>query len=202
MVSRTETPATSNVIGQKLDAAIALLSAVKTDFLSAGNGSPEISATTIRSLINAHALLANICLCAQTPALRYILNDDIVSLLEYARNQVGQNSIIELPQRQVPSWDPDRHELVFNGMLIKKFKLPSYNQERVLTTFQEENWPARIDNPLPPGRIPVKQQLHDTIKCLNRNQKNRRVRFQGDGTGEGVLWEPIPIASKGEGQTR
>jgi hypothetical protein len=33
--------------------------------------------------------------------------------------------------------------------------------------------------------------LHDTIKCPNRGQVNHLLRFRGDGTGEGVLWETI-----------
>jgi hypothetical protein len=62
----------------------------------------------------------------------------------------------------------------------------------ILSVFDEENWPPRIDDPLPPSkRINTKQRLHDTIKSLNRNQKQRLVRFLGDGTGEGVRWELI-----------
>ncbi len=57
--------------------------------------------------------------------------------------------------------------------------------------FQEEGWPVRIDDPLPPvSESEPKQRLRETIRSLNRNQKERLVRFKGDGTGEGVLWEP------------
>ncbi len=56
--------------------------------------------------------------------------------------------------------------------------------------FEEENWPRRIDDPLfPEVEICPKRRLHDTIKCLNRRQENKIVRFRGDGTGTGVLWE-------------
>ena len=58
--------------------------------------------------------------------------------------------------------------------------------------FEEDGWPARIDDPLPPAKkIDAKQRLHDTIKNLNRNQKQRLIRFMGDGTGQGVRWKPI-----------
>jgi hypothetical protein len=94
--------------------------------------------------------------------------------------------------RTVPLWDRDRHELRLGTELIKQFKLPSPNQETILSVFHEENWPARIDDPLPPSkRINTKQRLHDTIKSLNRNQRTRLLRFLGDGTGEGVRWELI-----------
>jgi hypothetical protein len=34
--------------------------------------------------------------------------------------------------------------------VVKEFKLPAPNQETILTAFQEEGWPPRIDDPLPP----------------------------------------------------
>lgn len=89
-----------------------------------------------------------------------------------------------------PGWDRDRHELRVGDIVVKAFKLPSPNQETVLSVFEEEGWPVRIDDPLPPQpELCAKRRLHDTIKALNRNQKNRLVHFLGDGTGEGVRWE-------------
>jgi hypothetical protein len=94
--------------------------------------------------------------------------------------------------RPVPQWDCDRRELRLGTELVKQFRLPSPNQETILTAFQEESWPPRIDDPLPQHpEHDAKQRLHDTIRSLNRNQKYRLVRFKGDGTGEGVLWEPF-----------
>ena len=66
------------------------------------------------------------------------------------------------------------------------------NQEAILAAFQEDGWPARIDDPLPPvAETDPKRRLSDTIKCLNRKQQNALVRFSGDGTGEGVLWDLV-----------
>jgi hypothetical protein len=89
-----------------------------------------------------------------------------------------------------PEWDCTRKELVLNGIVVKRFRVQSPNQETVLMAFHEEGWPVRIDDPLPPtvNHCP-KRRLHDTIKNLNRHQLHRMIRFQGDGTGEGVLWE-------------
>lgn len=89
-----------------------------------------------------------------------------------------------------PVWDRERQELRVEDVLVKAFKLPSPNQETVINAFDEEGWPTRIDDPLPPrGDVDPKRRLHDTIKSLNRNQKHRMLRFTGDGTGEGIRWE-------------
>src|SRR5262249_19894178 len=50
---------------------------------------------------------------------------------------------------EVPVWDSDRRELRFHEILVKQFKLPAPNQEMVLAAFEEEDWPPRIDDPLP-----------------------------------------------------
>jgi hypothetical protein len=93
------------------------------------------------------------------------------------------------PGGPTPSWDSDRKQLRFEGCVIKQFKWAAANQETVLTAFEEEHWPTRIDDPLPLilNQDP-KARLHDTIKCLNRNHRRRLIRFSGDGTGEGVVW--------------
>ncbi len=70
-----------------------------------------------------------------------------------------------------------------------------------MSAFQEDGWPARIDDPLPPTpETDPKRRLSDAIKCLNRKQLNPLLRFSGDGTGEGVLWDLIaetPAAHNG-----
>lgn len=92
----------------------------------------------------------------------------------------------------VPEWDGARHEFRLGERIVKVFKVPSPNQEKILTAFQEEGWPPRIDDPLPPTlSIDPKQRLHDTIKSLNRSQKHRLIRFLGDGSGQGIRWEVI-----------
>lgn len=111
------------------------------------------------------------------------------------RSQPAGSKLLEDSSRTsngniVPKWDRDRRELRLGGQLVKVLKLPSPMQEAILMAFEEEHWPPRIDDPLPgdPDLLP-KRRLHDTIKSLNRNQKNCLIRFIGDGTGEGVRWE-------------
>src|SRR5262249_56888891 len=87
--------------------------------------------------------------------------------------------------------EKDRRSLMFRGQLVKQFKVPAANQEIVLVAFEEESWPARIDDPLPlvPALEP-KRRLHDTINSLNPHQRAPLLRFFGDGSGEAVCWEP------------
>ncbi len=89
-----------------------------------------------------------------------------------------------------PQWDVDSRTLKINEVIVKRFKWPALNQEAVLCAFQEEGWPTRIDDPLPPQpEQNPKRRLADTIKCLNRKRVTQLIHFRGDGTGEGVLWE-------------
>ncbi|QEG38133.1 hypothetical protein UC8_00860 [Roseimaritima ulvae] len=97
----------------------------------------------------------------------------------------------ELPHTNgFPHWDSERRILYVDKRIVKRFKWRATNQEAVLSTFQEEGWPPRVDDPLPPHpEQDSKRRLSDTIKCLNHKQANDLIRFHGDGTGEGVTWE-------------
>jgi hypothetical protein len=95
----------------------------------------------------------------------------------------------EAPCGICPVWDPSRRELTIRGLMVKRFRTPADCQELILTVFQEEGWPYRIDDPLtgrcgPDGR----HRLHDVVRGLNRHQRAARVRFSRDGTGQGVCW--------------
>jgi hypothetical protein len=94
------------------------------------------------------------------------------------------SSLVDLPY-----WDAKLHQLYWRGCLVKEFRLPAPNQEAILAAFEEERWPARIDDPLP-GIVDLdpKVRLHDAIKGLNRCQSQRLLRFRGDGTGKGIVW--------------
>jgi hypothetical protein len=92
-------------------------------------------------------------------------------------------------RRAVPRWDPERRELWLGDTLIKKFLRPAPLQELILAALEEESWPERIYDPLPP--VPgqnAKERLHSTIKKLNRGRRSQRITFHGDGSGEAVRW--------------
>lgn len=92
----------------------------------------------------------------------------------------------------VPTWDSQRRELRIDAVTVKRFKWTAANQEVILAAFEEEGWPHRVDDPLPPhpGQD-SKRRLSDTIKCLNRKQIHPLIHFRGDGTGKGVTWELV-----------
>lgn len=115
------------------------------------------------------------------------------------RNHTDGNGAFKSPGKSLseptmqiacPVWDSGRHQLRVADVIVKEFKLPSPNQETILSAFEEEQWPPCVADPLPvhPDLDP-KRRLHDTIKSLNRNQRTFLIRFMGDGTGEGVRWE-------------
>ena len=104
----------------------------------------------------------------------------------------NQPVVDETPQALKPRWDTVRHELRLGNVIVKKFKWRAANQEAILNAFEEDGWPAHIDDPLTQNpQMNPKRRLSDAIKCLNRKQKNPLIRFCGDGTGEGVLWELV-----------
>ena len=97
-----------------------------------------------------------------------------------------------------PYWDPELHQLRVGELIIKEFKLPCPNQGTILMAFEEEGWPKRIDDPLPPRpELDSRTRLRYTIKSLNKKQKNRLIRFMGDGTGKGVRWQFLSNALTG-----
>ncbi len=95
----------------------------------------------------------------------------------------------EVRSRAKPEWNKDIGELSVDGVLVKTFSQPAPNQRRVLNAFQEEEWPRRVDDPLPfSHEIDPKRRLSETVRSLNDNRKNDALHFECDGTGEGVIW--------------
>jgi hypothetical protein len=92
--------------------------------------------------------------------------------------------------RLVPRYDQDNRVLTWGQNVLKCYRQPSANQELLLRTAEELDWPEWFDDPLPKARVPSpKVRLHDTIKALNQNQKTHILHFKGDGTGTRVGWE-------------
>lgn len=95
-----------------------------------------------------------------------------------------------LAEPLMPRWDRELRELPVGRKPVKRFKLPAPNQTAILTGFQEEGWPPRIDDPLVPhAECHPKRCLAETIKSLNRRHCNQVIHVVGDGTRIGVRWE-------------
>lgn len=119
-----------------------------------------------------------------------LVEESMTAATLHRSEQLNSTNSAAARQEFKPSWDNERHELRCAGKIVKKFKWRAANQETILAAFEEEGWPAHVDDPLPQqSDIDPKRRLADAIKSLNRHQKFSLVRFCGDGTGEGVLWE-------------
>jgi hypothetical protein len=60
-----------------------------------------------------------------------------------------------------------------------------------MTVFEEDGWPALIDDPLPPKpELDPRRRLRDTVKNLNRGQRPPGIRFVAHRNGTQVGWQP------------
>ncbi len=90
-------------------------------------------------------------------------------------------------RENIPHWET--RTLWYLGKVVKEFRVPAGNQKLILEAFEELGWPPWIDDPLPPRTgIDSKDRLHNTINRLNCHQKNRLLKFHGDGTGKRIGW--------------
>jgi hypothetical protein len=88
---------------------------------------------------------------------------------------------------EAPGWDSRRRELRLGTVVLKHFRQKAESQELIMSSFQEQRWAFRIDDPLPPKEeMDRRRRLQMTIANLNRALKH--IRFGGDGTGDGVCW--------------
>jgi hypothetical protein len=115
------------------------------------------------------------------------------SELEFARGLLaGSGGTGSARRLETPRWDRPAMELWWRGVCIRRYRHDAANQRAVLDAFEEEDWPNRLDDPLPSAKqMSRKQRLHQTIQGLNKGQKPQQLWFRGDGTGQGVCWEPI-----------
>lgn len=81
-----------------------------------------------------------------------------------------------------PRWDAVLRVLTWNNANVVAYARLAPNQAMILSAFEEEGWPTRIDDPLPRG------QLRQTLKDLQKKFKDAPITFRADGTGEGILW--------------
>jgi hypothetical protein len=115
---------------------------------------------------------------------------DRLALVASSSNLPSQAAAENAGKRSGPRWDGVLRELWVETWIVKKFRGPAGNQELILSSFEELDWPTHIDDPLPPvPDLDPKRRLHDAINRLNRHQAQRLLRFRGNGSGTGVRWE-------------
>jgi hypothetical protein len=144
---------------------------------------------SVLALLNAHCRTA----IEGNPLLTKAGIQHVRHLLRALPKPLALRPDLELSQ-QLPVWDPERKELRLGVRLLKDFRQPAPNQTAILNAFQKKRWRVhRVADPLPPffgnDLAAAKQRLHETIKNLNRGIPRGTIRFRGDGTGLGILWE-------------
>ena len=123
----------------------------------------------------------------------------------YARamREVRAEHSVPSPQERRPVWDRLKRELRVGGTVVKRFKQAASNQVLVLDAFEEEGWPPRIDDPLPPrGEQDRKRRVHTTISNLNRGHLCRLLHFGGGGDGESICWSLVSSDGDSEGRAK
>jgi hypothetical protein len=91
--------------------------------------------------------------------------------------------------RCLPRYDGNHRLFTWGRHILKCFRQPSANQEKILAKAETLQWPAWFGDPLPQRpKDKAKTRLHDTIKNLNRCQHAALVCFRGDGSGMRIGW--------------
>lgn len=110
------------------------------------------------------------------------------SIADLLHSDTGDWIPMESPS---PYWDAKTYDLWLSPTLIKHFRRRAINQMAILDAFQEQDWPARIQDPLPltdDESIVLKRRLNDTLRNMNRSLGSQLIKFCGDGAGTGILW--------------
>jgi hypothetical protein len=99
-------------------------------------------------------------------------------------------------KREVPVWDRENLRLYFRRTLIKRYRRLAPLHWRILDTFQEEEWPEFVFDPL----LPLKgaeqsphKRLRGVVAMLNRALKGSGIRFESDNGGDRVRWSATDI---------
>jgi hypothetical protein len=98
--------------------------------------------------------------------------------------EIGEMAETRIPDR--PHWNHTEGKLYFGKKVIRRVRInkkPS-NIHRILDAFQAANWARRVHNPLADDA----QQLHETLRTLNRNLK--QIRFHSTEGGQSITWTP------------
>src|SRR5262249_30455008 len=81
-----------------------------------------------------------------------LLKDAMDAIQDVISTDGGNNeSKRATPTRETPDWEGTARVLRFQGRECKRFRKPASHQEKILSAFQEENWPEGILDPLPTG---------------------------------------------------
>jgi hypothetical protein len=112
---------------------------------------------------------------------------DAIETGQYQRLRRAVGGPVNTEYRPIPCWDPESGVLSFNGRTIRRFSPRATNARPVLSAFQEQGWPVRIDDPLPRGGN--SRRLRETVRTLNG--KTEAIKFFSDGKSSGFRWQEL-----------
>lgn len=112
-------------------------------------------------------------------------SDPPAKLLPLLEGYTLTPKVLTTPTTENPHWDGAK--LKVGSEVIATVAPKATNLRPVLEAFQLDEWPERIDDPLPFGCDDPGQRLRDTVRMLNRKQDT--ILFESDGTGEGITWK-------------
>ena len=92
-------------------------------------------------------------------------------------------------RRMIPHWDAETDSLRWLDHLVK-VRFDAANLRAVLDTFEAQDWPHHIVNPLHAGNgVTGKRRLQQTVKSLNERLHGTGLHLRMDGEAMGVCWE-------------
>jgi len=101
--------------------------------------------------------------------------------------QARRSSVVS-PSARSPRWDLTGGELWLGQQCLWRRTRPAKNLQLILTAFEEEGWPPRIDDPLFGSVSNARDRLHKAVRGLNRSLLVPAIEFHRDGTGQGICW--------------
>jgi hypothetical protein len=105
----------------------------------------------------------------------------------WLRRELDLSDATPVSAKDRPTWNPSAGELRLDGRLIRRIRVlrrPS-NIQQIVDRFEAAGWPRRIKSPLKLGQ----QQLHQTLRYLNRSLK--KIRFRAQEGAQAIIWERI-----------
>ena len=124
------------------------------------------------------------------------LTDSVILVDIHYHPSPGSPLILaETVVEEFPRYDALRRELWFLGVLVKKLRVSSENQETFLNCYEDQGWQRLLFDPLSPnGTTDPHKRFFDTVASLNKRHANPGwVAFQPDG-GEKLYWVEGPQA--------
>ncbi len=115
------------------------------------------------------------------------LSVDLLTIGRYESLRKAIGEPVDSRRVDLPTWDAETSEIRLAGNVVREVSTQAKNIRLILDAFQELNWKARIDSPLPGDKS--SRALRETIR--NLNQHLSEIEFFCDGTGKGILWQHV-----------